>query len=76
MGDLIVSHNSGLFVVTPDLIAFLSVWDDDLLYLEDHYGNPIQVNREELLTQCKQQYQKVMNRWHSQHAQLQTIRKI
>ena len=24
MGDLIVSHNSGLFVVTPDLIAFLS----------------------------------------------------
>jgi hypothetical protein len=28
------------------------------------------------LESCKQQFQKVMNRWHVQHEQLQQIRKI
>lgn len=74
--DLHVTHNGGLFKVTTDLISFLSIWDQDTLYLEDTYQNPIEVNRVELLTVCKQHYQQVMNTWHQHHAELRKIRKI
>jgi hypothetical protein len=74
--DLLIAHESGLFQITPELIAFLSCWDQDELYLEDHYGNPVKCNRPVLLESCKQQYQRVINRWHTQYEQLQQIRKI
>lgn len=76
LGDLLISHNDGLFQVTTNLMAFLSTWPDETLFLEDHYGNPVQCVRQELLLQCQQQYHKVMNRWHHQHEQLKRIRKI
>jgi hypothetical protein len=76
MGDLMVTHNDGLFKVTPELIAFLSAWDSDELYLEDHYGNPVEVDRAVLLDSCKRRYQKVMNQWHNQYEQLRQVRKI
>jgi hypothetical protein len=75
-GDLLVSHGDGLFQVTTNLMAFLHSWPEDTVYLEDHYGNPIQCSRSELLKQCQQQYHKVMNRWHQQHEQLKRIRKV
>jgi hypothetical protein len=46
------------------------------LTLEDIYSNPVKCNREQLLESCKQQYQKVMNRWHNQHEQMQRARKV
>ena len=74
--DLLLPHENGLFKVTPELICLLSVWDEDALFVEDTYGNPILCNRLELLAQCKKQYSMVMNRWHQQHEQLQRQRKI
>jgi len=74
--DLLITHGDGMFQVSMELIAFLSTYDLDELYLEDHYGNPIRCDRTALLESCKQQFQKVMNRWHVQHEQLQQIRKI
>lgn len=74
--DLLVAHESGLFKTSPELIAFLSCWDQPELFLEDVYGNPIRCQRDALLNQCKQQYQKVMNRWHNQYEQLRQVRKI
>jgi hypothetical protein len=74
--DLHVPYNGGLFYVTTDLIAFVTTWPDDTLYIEDTYHNPIEVNRQELLTLCREHYQKVMNRWHQQHNELKRIRKI
>lgn len=74
--DLHVPYNGGLFVVSTGLIGFLSTWTSDTVYLEDTYHNPIEVNRDELLTLCKEHYQKVMNRWHQEHAELKRIRKI
>jgi hypothetical protein len=76
IGDLLVTHNDGLFQVTTDLISFLSCWPDDTVYLQDHYGNPVCCDRQQLLQQCQQQYTKVMNRWHHQHEQLKRIRKV
>jgi len=74
--DLHVAYNGGLFLVTQELISFLTVMNNELLYLEDTYHNPIEVNRIELLTLCREHYQRVMNRWHQEHAELKQIRKI
>ena len=60
---LIVTHNGGLFRVTPELFAMLTVFTDPELVLEDGYGNPVLVNREELLFLAKQRYNEVMNSW-------------
>ena len=74
--DLHVAHNGGLFFVTTDLIGFLTTWPDDTVYLEDTYHNPVEVDRIELLTLCREHYQKVMNRWNQEHNELKQIRKI
>jgi hypothetical protein len=74
--DLHVPYAGGLFKVTPELIAFLSTWDSDELFLEDTYQNPIKIQRTELLDLCRRHYQMVMNTWHVQHEELKRIRKI
>jgi hypothetical protein len=74
--DLHVAYAGGLFKVTIELLAFLSTWPNDILYLEDTYQNPIEINRTEFLTLCQSHYQQVMNTWHIQHAELKQIRKL
>ena len=74
--DLQVTHNGGLFKVSPELIAFLNSWDTEELFLEDTYNNPIKVNRNEFLELCKQHYQMVMNTWHIQHEEIRRARKV
>jgi hypothetical protein len=74
--DLHVPYNSGLFKVTPELIAFLNSWDSDELFLEDTYQNPIKIDRKELLNKCREHYQMVMNTWHCQHEEIRRARKI
>jgi hypothetical protein len=74
--DLHVAYNGGLFFVTTDLIGFLTTWPNAIVYLEDTYHNPIEVDRIELLTLWREHYQRVMNRWHQEHAELKQIRKI
>jgi len=74
--DLHVPYNGGLFLISMDLISFLTTWPEDQLYLEDTYQNPIAVNRSELLQLAREHYQQVMNTWHQQHAELKRLRKI
>ena len=49
---------------------------DEILYLEDTYNNPIEVDRLGLLITAREHYQQVMNRWHQEHAELKRLRKI
>lgn len=74
--DLHVAYNNGLFLVKPELIAFLATWTSDELYLEDTYQNPIKIVRQEFLELCQQHYQMVMNAWHIKHEELKRTRKI
>lgn len=74
--DLHVPYNNGLFYITPDIMAFVSSWPNEELYLEDIYENPIKINKSEFLTLCQQHYQKVMNQWHIEHEKLKRVRKI
>lgn len=74
--DLHFPHNGGLFKVTPELLAFVATWPLEELFLEDTYQNPILVDKQVFLVTAQQHYQKVMNTWHMQHAELKQIRKV
>jgi len=74
--DLHVPYNNGLFLVTIELLSFLSTWPIDELFLEDTYNNPIKIKRQEFLTLCQEHYQMVMNDWHIKHEELKRKRKV
>lgn len=74
--DLHLAYNGGLFLVDQTLLAFLTTWPNEELFLEDVYNNPIPVNRAEMLEQARQCYQSAMNSWHQQHEELKKIRKV
>lgn len=74
--DLHMTHNGGMFKITPELLAFVQTWPVELLYLEDVYENPIEINRQVFLITAQQHYQTVMNRWHDEYTKMQKIRKI
>lgn len=74
--DLHMTHNGGMFKITPELLAFVQTWPTEELYMEDIYENPIQVNRQVFLVTAQQHYQTVMNRWHQQYEDIKKIRKI
>lgn len=74
--DLHFAYNGGLFKATPELFSFVVAWDEEELFLEDTYQNPIKVNRQEFLDLCKQHYQMAMNAWHIQHEELKRARKV
>jgi hypothetical protein len=76
LSDLHFVCEDGMFLASCELISFLNCWHEDQIVLEDVYGNPILVNRSQLLTQCKQHYTMAMNSWHMQHHELKKIRKI
>ena len=74
--DLHMTHNGGMFKITPELLAFVNTWSVDELYLEDVYENPIRIDRQTFLVTAQQHYQTVMNTWHQQYEELKKIRKI
>jgi hypothetical protein len=74
--DLHVAFNGGLFKVSPELLAFVATYRYTTMYLEDTYGNPVEIDRDAFRTLCEEHYQQVMNTWHQQHAELKKIRKI
>ena len=74
--DLHLTHNGGLFKITPELLGFVKTWPVDEIFLEDVYQNPVQIDRQVFLVTAQQHYQQVMNRWHNEHEKLKKIRKI
>jgi hypothetical protein len=74
--DLHMTHNGGMFKITPELLAFVKTWPVDELYLEDVYENPIKIDRQTFLVTAQQHYQTVMNTWHQAYENLKKIRKI
>jgi hypothetical protein len=85
--DLHFTHDGGLFKATPELIAFVHAWRSadevwpwgggDSMFMEDTYGNPIHIeNCAEFYSTASQHYQKIMNTWHQQSAELKRVRKV
>ncbi len=74
--DLHMPYNNGMFKITPEILAFVSTWPLEVLYLEDTYQNPIEIDKQVFLVKAQQHYHTVMNDWHEQHEELKRIRKI
>lgn len=74
--DLHLPYNNGLFLVDQTLLAFVSTWPDETMFIEDVYQNPIRISKTEFLAAARQCYQAAMNSWHIEHEQLRQIRKI
>jgi hypothetical protein len=73
-GKLIVAEQGGLWKASPELISTLNAFDDNFIVLIDNFDNPVQVNREQLLTVLKTTYQKVMLDWYKEWKELETKR--
>jgi hypothetical protein len=73
---LTVPHNGGLFCIDITLISYLQSEKNSHIYLQDSYGNPIHVDRQKLLTLCRERFNEVMNDWHDQFDELKKVRKI
>jgi len=73
-GKFIVAEQGGLWKATPELIAFLTTLDDNFVILIDNFNNPVQVNRDQLLSILKDTYSKVMLDWYKEWKEIETVR--
>ena len=73
-GKFIIAEQGGLWKATPELIATLNAFDDNFIILIDNFDNPVQVNREKLLSLLKDTYNKVMLEWYKEYKELETKR--
>ena len=73
-GKFIIAEQGGLWKATPELIAFLNSMDNNFIILIDNFNNPVQVNRDQLLSVIKDTYQKVMIEWYKEWKEIETVR--
>lgn len=61
---LIFAYNGGMWRAGPELLVLLqSVPVEDPIVIEDLYGNPVQINPQELQFAVLQRWQEQMNAW-------------
>lgn len=65
---LIVAEQLGLWKADEKTISFLSSFSTDELILIDTFGNPVKVNRVELLNTLQNVYQTVMQEWYIEYS--------
>ena len=73
-GKFIIAEQGGLWKATPELIAFLNALNDNFVILIDNFNNPVQVNRDQLLSILKDTYQKVMFEWYKEWKEIEIKR--
>jgi hypothetical protein len=73
-GKFIIAEQGGLWKATPELISFLNSMDDNFIVLIDNFNNPVQVNRDQLLSVLKDTYQTVMLEWYKEWKEIEIKR--
>ena len=72
---LIVADQGGLWRADQQTISFLSsMSDDNFVILMDTFDNPVQVNREELLSVLKDTHNTTMLEWYKEWKELESKR--
>jgi hypothetical protein len=72
---LIVAEQNGLWKADMQTISMLSSFlSIKNVVLIDTFGNPVKVNREELLKKLKEVYLNVMSEWHQEWHELESKR--
>ena len=60
---LIFAHAGGMWRAGPELIALLSLYDDQSIVIQDLYENPVRVNAKELCDVVRSRGQEQMTAW-------------
>ena len=71
---LIIADQGGLWKATPELLTFLATTFSKTLVIVDDFGNPVKVNRVELLVKLTDVYNSVMEEWHNEWTELEKKR--
>jgi len=66
---MIFGWNGGMFRASPEMISFLSLYDDQRIVIQDLYDNPVEVNAQELCCLMRSRLQEQMSAWHSEYQQ-------
>ena len=69
-----VAEQDGLWKADIQTISFLSSFDTATLVVVDIFGNPILVNRKELLDKLSLVYQSVTSEWYNEFSSLENRR--
>jgi hypothetical protein len=68
---LLIAEQGGLWKADAQSIALLSSLSSDQVVLIDTFDNPVQVNRNELLSKLTEVYDSVMNAWYTEWKELE-----
>jgi hypothetical protein len=71
---LIVAEQGGLWLATPELIAFLTITDRSHTVLLDSYENPVRVDIRQLEIKLRETYNAVMEQWYTESLLLEKNR--
>lgn len=71
---LVIAEQNGLWKADPQTINLLSSFNAKKIVLIDTFGNPVEVNRKDLLDKLQKLYTEVMNEWHSEWKELEEKR--
>jgi len=71
---LLLAEQGGLWKVSPEFISVLSNYPHNKIILVDTYENPIQVDRDVLLTAATDRYESVMTEYLQEFNQLKKNR--
>lgn len=71
---LVFGFNGGMFRATPEMIVFLSLYDDQQIVVKDLYDNPVEVVARELYDLMQARWQEQMTAWSVEYNQLATKR--
>ncbi len=71
---LIVAEQGGLWRANIETITFLNSAKTPKVILIDSFENPVEVNREELLSKLLETYESVMKEWHEEWNELEKKR--
>jgi hypothetical protein len=71
---MIFGWNGGMFRAAPEMITFLSLYNDQRIVIKDLYDNPVEVNAQELCDLMKSRWQELMTAWLIEWTELQQQR--
>lgn len=60
---MVFGWNGGMFRASPEMITFLSLYDDQQIVIQDLYDNPVEVNARALGDHMQERWQEQMNAW-------------
>jgi len=69
-GKLVFGYNGGMFKSTPEMITFLSLYDNQHIVVADLYENPVEVNAAALKDLMQKKWYEQMNAWLVEYTEL------